>query len=166
MQQWFAVHTQPRMEARAMVHLQRQGFEVYLPRYLKRRSHARRVDRRAAPLFPRYLFVALDLAWQGWRTIRSTFGVTDIVRHGDTPTKVPDDVITAIRSREDTGGLVELGLLPEFRPGAPVEIVDGAFAGVRAIFECVSDERRVMLLIELLGRPVRIQVSAGAIAAA
>lgn len=164
--QWFAVHTQPRMEGRALLNLQRQGFQVYLPRYLKRRAHARRVDRVASPLFPRYLFVAIDLTWQGWRAIRSTFGVTDIVRHGDLPTAIPDQVIAAIRAREDASGLVEVGLVPGVRPGARVEIVDGAFMGTRAIFECVSDEQRVTLLMELLGRPVRIQLPAGAIAAA
>ena len=59
---WHVVQTRPRSENKAALHLQRQGFEVYLPRYLKRRSHARKVDFVPAPLFPQYVFVAVDLA--------------------------------------------------------------------------------------------------------
>ena len=68
---WFVAHTQPNAEAKAAAHLMRQGFGVYVPRYLKRRRHARKIDIVAAPLFPRYLFVAVDLNAQRWRSIWS-----------------------------------------------------------------------------------------------
>ena len=74
---------------KACWHLARQGFETYLPRYLKRRRHARRVEMLPAPLFPRYLFVAIDMATQRWRSISSTIGVTQLVCAGDVPAPVP-----------------------------------------------------------------------------
>jgi len=37
---WYAVQTQPNAEMKAVAHLARQDFEVYLPRFLKRRRHA------------------------------------------------------------------------------------------------------------------------------
>ena len=76
---WYVAHTQPHAENKAAVHLGRQGFVTYLPRYLKRRRHARRVDVVSAPLFPRYLFVQIDTAVQRWRSIYSTFGVSQLV---------------------------------------------------------------------------------------
>ena len=60
-QRWYVVQSQPNAELKAVAHLNRQGFATYLPRYLKRRRHARRVEIIAAPLFPRYLFVSIDL---------------------------------------------------------------------------------------------------------
>lgn len=66
---WYVVQTQINAEAKAAEHLALQGFSLYLPRYLKRRSHARKVDTVARPLFPRYLFVAMDVAVQRWRSI-------------------------------------------------------------------------------------------------
>ena len=57
---WYVVRTQPHSENKASAHLGRQGFETYLPRYLKRRRHARRVETVQAALFPCYLFVAID----------------------------------------------------------------------------------------------------------
>ena len=85
---WYVVHTHPRAEAKALLNLDRQGFTCYLPRYLKRRRHARRVETVAAALFPRYLFVDLDLATQQWWPIRSTFGVADLVFNGGQPAPV------------------------------------------------------------------------------
>jgi transcriptional antiterminator RfaH len=60
-ERWYVVHAQPNAEAKVVSHLRNQGFRPYLPRYRKRRRHARRVEDVAAPLFPRYLFVSLDV---------------------------------------------------------------------------------------------------------
>jgi transcriptional antiterminator RfaH len=79
---WYVVQTRPHAEVRAAQHLQRQGFATYLPRHLKRRRHARRTEIVAAPLFPRYLFVLVDMATQRWRSIHSTIGVSRLVCNG------------------------------------------------------------------------------------
>ena len=98
---WYVVQTQVNGEARAAQHLQRQGFDVYLPRYLKRRRHARKLDFVAKPLFPRYMFVAFDIATQRWRSIQSTFGVSRLVCNGDDPAVVPDGVVGHWRTQFD-----------------------------------------------------------------
>ena len=79
---WYVAHTQPGSEAKASWHLRNQDFAVYLPRSLKRRRHARRLDWVAAPLFPRYLFIGMELATARWRAIRSTIGIAGLVCHG------------------------------------------------------------------------------------
>ena len=66
---WYVAQTQPNAENKALAHLARQGFVTYLPRFLKRRRHARRIDVVAAPLFPRYLFIAIDMSMQRWRSV-------------------------------------------------------------------------------------------------
>lgn len=125
---WYVVHTHPRAEAKALLNLDRQGFSCYLPRYLKRRRHARRLETVAAPLFPRYLFVALDLASQRWWSIRSTFGVADLVFNGERPAPVPGGIIQLLKGREDEHGFVGLPERPRFVPGETVRVVDGVFS--------------------------------------
>ena len=49
---WYVVHTHPRAKPRRLLNLDRQGFSCYLPRYLKRRRHARRVETVAAATVP------------------------------------------------------------------------------------------------------------------
>ena len=86
MRRWYAVHTQPQAEGKAEFNLRRQGFEVYCPRLRKQRRHARRIDTVLTPLFPRYLFTALDVDEQPWRAINGTFGVVHLVGCGERPT--------------------------------------------------------------------------------
>jgi transcriptional antiterminator RfaH len=158
-QRWYVVHTQPNGEGRADLNLRRQGFATYLPRYARRRRHARRQEMVKRPLFPRYLFVGLDLARDRWRAVHSTFGVDRLVLAGEEPLPVPDDVIDAIRAREDDDGLVALGLPAGIGPGSRVRLVDGIFADAKGVLERIADDRRVAILLELLGREVRVFVS-------
>ena len=155
---WYVVQTQPNAESRAVVHLTRQGFETYLPRYLKRRRHARRVENVMASLFPGYLFVAIDQAAQRWRAIQSTVGVSRLVCNGDEPASVAKSVIDGLRAREGTAGLIELAPPPRFAPGAQVRIVDGVFAACLGLYEGMTDRDRVAVLLDLLGRKVRVLV--------
>jgi transcriptional antiterminator RfaH len=156
---WYVVHTQPNGEGRADLNLRRQGFATYLPRYARRRRHARRQEVVTRPLFPRYLFVALDLGRDRWRPINSTFGVNRLVLAGDEPLPVPEGVVDEIRAREDDDGFVALGLPAGLGPGSPVRLIDGIFADAKGVLERIADDRRVAILLELLGREVRVFVS-------
>ena len=60
---WYVVQTHVHAESKAAAHLLRQGYETYLPRYLKRRRHARKIDLVSKPLFPRYLKASGAQAW-------------------------------------------------------------------------------------------------------
>lgn len=154
---WYAVHAHAHCENKAVAHLQRQGFETYLPRYLKRRRHARRIETVAAPVFPRYLFVSIDVATQRWRAIQSTVGVVGLVRNGDALAPVPPQVIAALKQREDERGFIQLSDKPRFAPGDQVRVVDGIFSDCFGMFEG-SDQDRVSILLDLLGRKVRLVV--------
>src|SRR6266481_9062605 len=111
---WYVVQTHPHAEAKAASHLVRQGYSIYLPRYLKRRRHARRIETVVAPLFPRYLFIAIDRMTQRWRSIQSTIGVTHLVCNGEEPATVTDRVIAELRDREDEHGFIQFDRRPRF----------------------------------------------------
>ena len=119
---WYVARTNPHAEAKASLHLRRQGYEVYLPRYFKQRRHARRIEKVAAPLFPGYLFVAIDLATQRWLSIDSTIGVARLVCQGDRPALVPQSVIDALMRRHDAEGCVQLDRRPRFSPGDKIRV--------------------------------------------
>jgi transcriptional antiterminator RfaH len=165
-QRWYVVQSQPNAEMKAVVHLKRQGFDTYLPRYIKRRRHARRVDHVPAPLFPRYLFVGIDLASQRWRSIFSTVGGSRLECNGDKPTAIANEVVTALKMREDASGFVRLQFRPTFRAGDVVRVLDGVFADCLGLYEGMRDSDRVAILLDLLGRKVRVMVDAESVAAA
>jgi transcriptional antiterminator RfaH len=163
---WYVVQTHINSEAKAASNLVRQGFGVYFPRYLKRRSHARKIDTVARPLFPRYLFVAIDVATQRWRSIQSTIGVSHLVSWRDSPASVSDGVIGALKQREDESGFIRLERRVGFSPGDTVRVLEGAFTDSLALVEGINDRERVAILLDFLGRKVRVLVGADLIVAA
>ena len=122
-----------------------------------RRSHARRVEWVAAPLFPRYLFVGFDIETTGWRAIHSTIGVSHLVCNGGLPTPMSEGIVDEIRARETEGGLIEVS--PSFRKGQPVIVGEGPFLDQIGLFEGMNDAERVTILLNLLGRDVQVKVS-------
>jgi transcriptional antiterminator RfaH len=164
MQRWFVVHTQTFQEARAELNLCRQGFEVWLPLFWRTRRHARRIDTVLAPLFPRYLFVRLDLTTQPWRTINGTFGVARLLCNGDTPLAVPEGLVEELLQRRDESGTIVL-TPRRLVFGDTVKVTMGPFADFEGLFQTMSGRDRVILLINLLGREVRASVPLRGLAA-
>ena len=77
------------------MHLHRQRFEVYLPRYLKLQRHAKSDQNHHGAVVSRYIFVAVDLEMQRWRAIQSR-SVERLVCSGEYP-------IAAAEGRQSRG---------------------------------------------------------------
>jgi transcriptional antiterminator RfaH len=159
MNRWYVVHTHAHSETKAAAHLRRQAYTVYLPQLQKKIRHARRVSLVSKALFPRYLFVRMDIENAPWRAIRSTIGVAGLVSTCDRPMPVPQGIIERIQASEDADGIVRLKSADQFRRGQLVEITEGALDGLQGLVEATTDEERVTLLLNLLGREIRVRVS-------
>ena len=159
---WYLVFSKPRQERLALENLARQGYEAYLPLMRHRRRRGRRWVPTVEPMFPRYLFIHLDTLHDNWAPIRSTIGVSTLVRFGQEPARVPDALIACFREREDENGIQRIPP-PDFRPGDRVRIVDGPFAGYEAIFRARTGKERVEILLRIAGSATRIQLAPGAL---
>lgn len=153
---WHVVQVHSHAEAKAQSHLARQGFDTYLPRYLKRRRHARRTDTVPAPLYPSYLFVTFNPLIHRWRSIRSTIGVARLVCNGEVPAPISDAIIEGLKSRENAQGFIQFERRPQFAAGDKVRVREGVFCDCLGLFEGMGDHERVAILLELLGRKVRV----------
>ena len=163
---WHAVQVHLHAEKKAQMHLRRQGFETYLPLYLKRRRHARKTDTVAAPLYPSYLFVRFDPSIHQWRSIHSTIGVVRLVCNGDAPAALDRAIIENLKSRENAQGFIQLDRRPRFMLHDKVRINDGVFADCLGLVEDVSDRDRVVILLNMLGRKVRVLLNEELVVAA
>ena len=81
------------------------------------------------------LFVKIDVRSQDWTTIKSTRGVSHIVRFGNILAEVPPDLINKLYDlTDDEGNLYQvIGDLP-IQKGDEVFIKDGLFKDKKAIF--------------------------------
>ncbi len=155
---WYLVHTKPRQEKCALDNLQWQGYECYFPVMPAEKLRLGKISTVLQPLFPRYLFIRLGqgpLA-QSWTPVRSTKGVSRLVTFGSTPAKVDDALITLLRGQE---GLVQAEPDRLFKADERVRITSGAFTGIEGIYQVTDGDQRVMVLIELMSKPVKISVA-------
>lgn len=158
MEHWFAVCCKPRQELVAQENLERQGFHVYLPRIqLKKRRRGQWVDV-IEMLFPRYLFIRVDTEKTSIAPVRSTRGAVGLVRFGGQPAVVSDAVMGAIMRREDPVSGLHQDVHPLFCAGEPVKVAEGPLAGMEGIFVQEDGERRVIVLLELLGKANKVRV--------
>ncbi|MBX9786001.1 MAG: transcriptional activator RfaH [Alphaproteobacteria bacterium] len=165
MKSWFVAHTHPMKEQFAEQNLREQGFDVYLPRFKKMHRHARKVEEVLTPLFPRYLFVALDVETARWRSINGTRGVSYLLQNDGLPAKVPEKIIETLKERETADGLVSINSLIAFIKGDKVRILKGAFKDQLATFETMDAKQRVQLLLTFLGREMKVSLPAYAVEA-
>ena len=157
---WYLVQAKPRQERLAQDHLQRQGYETYLPIRRAEKIRRGRVLMVEEPLFTRYLFVRLSSGFKdkAWGPIRSTLGVSGLVRFGTTPASAPEPLIAALKAQEAVAPADRL-----FQPGMRVRIEQGAFRGLEAIFQADDGDVRAIVLIELLAKKVRVPVEVQAL---
>jgi transcriptional antiterminator RfaH len=163
---WYAVHTKTRQEVAAEQNLCRQGFETYAPKVLLRKRKRDKWTKVLEPLFPRYLFIRVDSDQTSLAPVRSTLGVSGLVRFGYRLLPVPDSVIAYLKMLEDPQTNLHHADQWPHRPGDTVDILDGPFAGLTGVFQSVTAEDRATLLIELLGRYNRIDVPMDSVAEA
>lgn len=162
MKQWFVVQTKPKQESLAELNLERQGYETYCPRVLQRRRYRSGWKKIIEPLFPRYLFIRLEQGRDNFASIRSTLGVTGLVSFGGIPKALSSRLVEEIRSLEDDRLNLRVDT-PDWRPGDEVEIVEGAFCGIKGLFLADSGEERVVLLLNMLGSEHHLIVQQDAI---
>lgn len=157
-ERWFAVCCKPRQELVAQENLLRQGFRVYLPRIqMKKRRRAKWIDV-VEVLFPRYIFIQVDPAKNSIAPVRSTRGVVGFVRFGGQPAVVADEVMDAIFQREDSDSSLHQDIRPLFCAGEPIKLADGPLAGMEGIFVQEDGEKRVIVLLEILGKANKVRV--------
>ena len=155
---WFLAQYKPNSHRIAERNLARQGFRTFLPLQEETKRVRGKFETRLRPLFQGYLFVALDPRQGGWRAINSTYGITRLVSLGQEPTPVPLDLVSQLMLRCDASGK----LLPPrlLKPGDQVTLTAGPFTDFVATIETIAPERRVWVLIEIMGGQTRVAVSA------
>lgn len=163
MRRWHVVFTRPRQERQALMQLQRQGYEAWLPLVPVPLGKRRRGGDARMPLFPRYLFVHVDSTVENTAPIRSTIGCCGLVRFGQELAALPQQVVDGLRRRCEACAEQPA---PDWQPGECVRIKSGPFAGLEAIFQARSGQERVAVLLTWLGMPRQVQMPAEALAAA
>jgi transcriptional antiterminator RfaH len=161
--EWLVVYTKPKAESQALAHLERQGYQAYLPRASFRRARRGQWVTVTEPLFPRYLFVCAGPAQQPVEQgpIGYTTGVSRLVRFGLKPATIDNGWIEALRHEE--ASRLNAPQTP-FKSGDRVIITQGPLAYVQGIFDQEDALGRARVLLQVLGGTLPHQVPVDALA--
>jgi transcriptional antiterminator RfaH len=108
-------------------------------------------------MFPRYILFRPGCPGQSISAVRSTKGVTTIVRFGFEPALVTDDVVQRIRLMEQLRHQATIEELNHLKIGQKVLLKHTALGAIEGLVHNVSS-KRVAVLLEILGRPTVVQV--------
>lgn len=155
---WFLAQLKPNCGAIADRNLKQQGFRTFLPMEFWTKRVRGRFITAPKPLFPGYIFVSFNPSAGHWRAIKSTNGITRLVSFGKEPAQVPLDIVSQLMLRCDASGK----LLPPklLKAGDLVRLTTGPFADFVGTIEALAPERRVWVLMDILGAQTRVAVGA------
>lgn len=147
---WVLVRTKTRHENWAALNCKQQDMETWLPRYIEPGKGTPQA------LFPGHLFVRPG---DQWKKLRNTYGVIDIIMMGENPDYVPKKVLRELRSRADKDGIVTLPKQRKPEKGERVQIKVGAWQGFVGLYDGLSPDKRIRVLLSLFGREALLEFS-------
>ena len=114
-----------------------------------------------APLFPRYIFLILDLGRDRWLSVQSTVGVSSLFTCDDRPVPVPEGIVETLIQNTDEANLTLF--TSGLTTGQSVRILSGPFANFVGTLERLDDAGRVRVLLEMMGTAVQVALRRAAI---
>lgn len=155
---WYALQHKPAQGERALANLQNQDIDSFYPKIQVEKVRAGKRTRKLEPLFRGYIFIKMEQTDPNWAKLRSTRGVLRVVSFANKPAAISDEVIQHIKNSLDSvaqhGGL---------KPGEAIQLTDGPFSGINAVFQAYDGEERAIVLINFMQSQQRVKVPVSAL---
>ena len=90
--------------------------------------------------------------------IRSTIGISNLVKFGMKPAKAPENLIMQLKENECDEGFYNLPA-KKFKPGDELLIREGPFAGYEATLFSQNSEDRVIVLLKIAEKNIKIDLN-------
>lgn len=152
---WFLAQLKPNSAQIAKRNLERQGFKTFLPLEETTQQRSGRFVTARRPLFPGYIFVAFNAVQGCWWAINSTQGITRLVSFGRAPAPVPCGLVDGLKARCDRMG--KLVAASALATGDAVTFTKGPFSDFVGEVEKIDTDRRVWVLMDLMGGQTRVK---------
>ena len=158
---WHLLQTKPNAHVTACENLRRQGFDVFLPLITKTTKKNGKFLDITAPLFQGYIFMGTSNDLIPWKSVNATRGISKAVTLDGVYRPVNSEIIEGLQCRCNDGGVIQR--LNDIAPGDRVKIEWGPFAEFICTVEDIKHNQRAWVLIDLLQRQARSEISANAL---
>jgi transcription antitermination factor NusG len=150
---WQVVYLRPRLEKKTAEICRMNGIPHYLPVRTRTRTYQRRKVTTELPVFPGYLFVAVDAPQK--LVLQKTNHVLRFLEPSR-PYRMLRQLVQIRRALRIDPALRPVQLLAA---GTRVRIVAGPFMGIEGVVARLASTMRVVLTVELLGQGLVVQAN-------
>ena len=154
---WYLLQTKPNAYVIACENLRRQGFDVFLPLMTKTTKRNGKFLNIKTPLFPGYLFMGISSDPIPWKSVNGTRGIAKAVTLDGIYRPVNTQIIEGLQQRCNENSVIQR--LDDIAPGDRAKIERGPFAEFICTVDDIQDDRRASVLIGLLQKQTKVEVS-------
>lgn len=156
---WTPLRARPRREKKAADYCRGLGIPCYLPLRRRRQRYQRRTVETHLPMFPGYVFCAVDE--EDYRQILLSGHVAGRLLVNETSEIRLIADLNTVRKFEDLSRSREVIVMPELVAGVAVVVRSGPLRGIRGIVERRRNATMVAINVEMLGQSVAAELDVG-----
>lgn len=153
---WFVAQVKTFSNDLAFRNLQRQGFEVFAPKMKITTKENKKFINKDVLVFPGYIFVGVDPLNSNFAKINSTYGVLKLLSFNDKACEISNDIILALKNRYEEK--IERTSKENLKKGDVIKFFNGPFVDLIAKIESIDFEKRVWLVLEVMGGNRRLKL--------
>ena len=154
---WIVARNKPNQDKIALINLKRQNFEFFQPTFKTMSRRQNKFKRIIKPVFPGYIFIAINLEKKNWYKINNTRGISSIIVFGNEIPLIHSELIEELKHRFSTDNVTKA--TDPFEVGMNAEITNGPFAQLIGKIEEIDAEQRIWILLDILGTQARVSIN-------
>ena len=154
---WIVARNKPNQDKIALINLERQNFEFFQPTFKTMSKIQNKFKEIIKPVFPGYIFIAINLEDKNWHKINNTRGISSIIVFGNEIPLIRCELIEALKHRFSLDSIPK-----EANPlevGMNAEITNGPFAQLIGKIEEIDADQRIWILLDILGTQTRVSIN-------
>ena len=153
---WIVARNKANQVKAALINLERQNFEFFHPTF-KTISRIRNKSKEIIkPVFPGYIFIAINLEEKNWHKINNTRGISNVIVFGNKIPLIHDELIKELKYRFSPNNSPRT--VDQIKIGTNAKITNGPFAELIGKIKEIDTDQRVWMLLDILGTQRRISI--------
>lgn len=154
---WIVARAKPNQDKTAFINLKQQNFEFFHPKFNTISRGQNKFKEIIKPVFPGYIFIAINLEENNWQRINNTRGISSIIMFGNQIPLIRSELIEELKHRFSMNNTPKLA--DQFEVGTNAEIINGPFAQLIGKIDDINADQRIWILLDVLGTQTRVSVN-------
>ena len=154
---WIVARNKPNQDKIALINLERQNFEFFQPTFKTMSRIKNKFREIIKPIFPGYIFIAINLEEKNWHKINNTRGISNIIVFGNEIPLICCELIEELKYRFSLNNTQKAADPLEI--GINAEITNGPFAQLIGKIDEIDADQRIWILLDILGTQTRVSIN-------